>query len=104
MGRFLDVDPSRHGGLPPSLELRVGDLLRFHASGGRVVEGGTALRLLGSFGPAVLGTDDTVLSPEGGPTMVVFWAVEPGSAAVEVVTGDPWRSPRKGRTTVRVRP
>jgi hypothetical protein len=52
----------------------------------------------------VLSTDDTVLSPEGDPTMVVFWAVEPGSAAVEVVTGDPWRSPLKGQTTVRVRP
>lgn len=102
MGRFLDLDPSRPGGLPSSLEVRVGDLLRFHASGGRVVDGGATLRLLGTFRPAVLSTADTVLSPEGGPTMVVLWAVEPGSAAVEVMTGDPWRATRTSRLEVLV--
>jgi hypothetical protein len=102
VGRFVDLDPSRPGGLPPTLQVRVGDLLRFRASGGRVVRGEGCVRLLGSFTPAVLSTADTVLSPEGGPTMVVLWAVEPGSAAVEVVTGDPWRTVTTSRVEVLV--
>ena len=97
MGRFLDLDPSRAGGLPPTLEVRVGDLLRFHASGVKVVGGDQAVDVLGAFTSAVLSTAGTVLAPQGGPNLVVAMAAEPGHASLDIVTGDPW-SPKTQRT------
>ena len=104
MGRFLDLDPSRPVGLPASLRIRVGDLLRVNASGGTVVQGQGTVRLLGAYTSAVLTTAGTVLSPEGAPNIVVLLASGPGHAVVDVVTGDPWHSPTTRRMDLLVDP
>ena len=91
MNRLIDVRPVERA-LPSLLEIGVGDVLRFSASGGRVTAG-TAVELLGILTQSVLGTDGSVLTPQGAPNVVLFRACRPGHARIDVVTGDPWRSP-----------
>ncbi len=98
MGRLVDLDPSRPEGLPQVLHVRVGDLLRVHASGGTVTDGAEVVRLLGSFTSAVLTTLGTVLAPEGAPNVVVLLVTGPGRAHLDLVTGDPWRPPAPARS------
>lgn len=78
--------------LPPVLHVQVGDLLMFGASGGRLLEGGTAVELAGIFSTSVLSDDGRVLSPDGPPTTVLFRAIQSGQARIEVVRGDPWQA------------
>jgi hypothetical protein len=73
------------------LHVRVGDLLMFGASGGRLLEGGAAVELAGIFSTSVLSDDGRVLSPAGPPTTVFFRALQSGQARVEVIRGDPWQ-------------
>lgn len=88
MGRLIEIQAAQ--GLPPSMAVRAGDLLVFEASGGHVRSGAEAVELLGAFLRSVVGDDRQVLSPLGAPNAVVFLARRPGSAKIDVVTGDPW--------------
>lgn len=74
------------------LHVRVGDLLMFGATGGRLFEGGTTVELLGIFSTSVLSDDGRVLSPVGPPTTALFRALQSGRARIEVIRGDPWQS------------
>ena len=74
----------------PSLTVKAGDLLVFYASGGRVNTGGSAIRLVGAFLRAVVGTNRMVIEPIGSPNSVVFEALHPGSVTIDVITGDPF--------------
>jgi len=74
------------------LHVQVGDLLMFGASGGRVLEGGTTVELLGIFLTGVLSDDGRVLSPVGPPTSILFRALQSGQARIEVIRGDPWQA------------
>jgi hypothetical protein len=78
--------------LPPVLQVRVGDILMFGASGGHLLEGGTAVELLGIFSTGVLSDDGRVLSPVGPPTSVLFRALQSGLARIELIRGDPWQA------------
>lgn len=91
MSRLIDIQPDRHD-LPAELVVEVGDVLRFAAAGGHV-RTGKGVELIGIFNHGVLGTDGRVLSPMGAPGIVLFVAKAPGIAAIDVVTGDPWKSP-----------
>ena len=104
MARFVDLDPSRPGGLPSTLEVGEGDLLLFHASGGKVLDGHGVVRVVGIYRSATLTTAGTVLAPEGAPNTLVVLAVSPGVATVEMATGDPFRSPGQARVHLEVRP
>jgi hypothetical protein len=73
------------------LHVRVGDLLMFGASGGRLLEGEKTAELLGVFSTSVLSDDGRVLSPVGPPTTALFRALQSGRAGIELVTGDPWQ-------------
>ncbi len=79
------------------LHVRVGDLLMFGASGGRVMEGGMAVELLGAFSTSVLSDDGRVLSPVGPPTTALFRALQSGQARIEVIRGDPWQATPRGQ-------
>jgi hypothetical protein len=96
--RLLEIQPSTQP-LPASLTVAVGDVLRFAASGGRVREG-TAVEVMGIFVQGVLGTDGRALTPQGTPNTVLFRAVEPGRASIEVFVGDPFHSPARVETSV----
>jgi hypothetical protein len=74
------------------LHVQVGDLLMFGASGGRLLEGGTTVELLGIFSTSVLSDDGRVLSPVGPPTTALFRALQSGQARIEVIRGDPWQA------------
>jgi hypothetical protein len=78
--------------LPPVLHVRVGDVLMFGATGGRLLQGGTTVELLGVFSTSVLSDDGRVLSPVGPPTSVLFRTLQPGKARIEVIRGDPWQA------------
>jgi hypothetical protein len=78
--------------LPPVLHVRVEDLLLFGASGGRLLEGGTTVELLGIFSTGVLSDEGRVLSPVGPPTSVLFRALQSGLARIELIRGDPWQA------------
>lgn len=83
MPRLIDVGPD----LPPTLTVKVGDIVRFSATGGRVTHGDAALESLGAFAPGVVGTHGGVLSPEGVPGMQAFRALRPGNAEIQVFRG-----------------
>lgn len=97
--RFIDVRPDEED-LPSELVLAAGDVVRVSATGGRV-SSGTAVELLGTLSESVVGTDGSVLTPLGAPGTVLFRAVAPGRAEVELMTGDPF-GPAGTRATHRV--
>lgn len=85
------------------LHVRVGDLLMFGASGGRLLEGGAAVELAGIFSTSVLSDDGRVLSPAGPPTTVFFRALQSGQARVEVIRGHPGQAdPQRHQVTIAV--
>jgi hypothetical protein len=102
MGRMIEIDPAQ--ALPTSLTLRVGDLLVFAASGGHVRSGAGVIEMLGPFIPGVVGGDGGILSPMGSPNAVLFSVRSPGRATIDVMTGDPWRSPRANVIDIIVTP
>ena len=102
MSRLIEIQPVAQD-LPADLTVAVGDVLRFAASGGHVREG-AAVEIIGIFVESVLGTDGRVLTPMGPPNAVLFHARMPGRAAIDVVTGDPWRSSVTRSMTVVVEP
>ncbi|MDX6694042.1 MAG: hypothetical protein QOF02_1645 [Blastocatellia bacterium] len=91
MGRLIEIAPEQP--LPPSLTLRVGDLLSFAATGGHVQSGSGVVEILGPFITGLLLDDSRILSPEGTPGAVFFLARRPGRATIDVITGDPWSAP-----------
>ena len=91
MSRLIDIQPDQQD-LPAELVVEVGDVLRFAATGGHV-RTGTGIKLVGILSHGVLGTNGRVLSPMGAPGIVLFIAKAPGSAVIDIVTGDPWTSP-----------
>jgi hypothetical protein len=99
---LIEIQPFAQD-LPADMTVGVGDLLRFAASGGRVREG-AAVEIVGIFVESVLGTDGRVLTPMGSPNAVLFHALRPGRATIDVVTGDPWRSPVTQSMTIVVEP
>jgi hypothetical protein len=78
MGRLIEVQDAQK--CPSSLTLRTGDMLLFHASGGRVGSGGNIVEMLGPFLQAVLGDHGNILAPMGAPNVVFFRAHQPGRA------------------------
>jgi len=83
--------------LPPVLHVRVGDLLMFAATGGRLLEGANTIELLGVFSTSVLSDQGHVLSPAGPPSSALFRALQSGRARIEVIRGDPWQGSPKGQ-------
>lgn len=92
--RLFELKPKAEE-IPADLAIAVGDVLRFAASGGRVLEG-SAVEALGVFVRGVIGTDGRALSPAGTPNAVLFRAVAPGSATISIAYGDPFGA---GHTT-----
>jgi hypothetical protein len=91
-----DVEP-----VPADLTITMGDVLRFAASGGRVIAG-TSVGLLGIYTTAVVGTDGRVMAPMGSPGVVMFQAREPGNTEIDVIAGDPYRSTSPQRLSITV--
>ncbi len=91
MSRLIDIgtDPVAE------LRLRVGDVVSFGASGGRVEEGGSAVEALGAFQPAIVATDGTVMSPETPPTTILFRATGEGRARLSLFSGLDWAAPTR---------
>jgi len=98
MSRLIEVQ--RPYQFPSPLEVRVGDVLLFQATGARVTDGSPAVELWGPFQSAVVGENGSVLSPMGPPNAVLIRARQPGSAILDVFTGDPFHAPRT--TTLRI--
>jgi hypothetical protein len=90
MGRLIEIEQAQD--LPASLNINVGDLLKFWASGGRVAAGAEVVEMLGPFLTSVLGQNRELLSPMGAPNVVLFLARRSGQATIDIVTGDPWRA------------
>jgi hypothetical protein len=102
MSTFIDVRCGPQD-LPAGLVVGVGDVLRFAATGGHL-RSGASVELIGILADGVVGTDGTVLSPMGTPNTVLFRAITPGHAVIDVVTGDPWQSPFTRVVEIRVEP
>lgn len=100
MGRLIEIQPAAQE-LPAELAVGVGDVLRFAATGGRVRDG-AAVEMIGIFVEGVLGTNGSVVAPMGPPNTVLFRARMPGRSGIDVMTGDPWRSPVTRSLTVLV--
>ena len=57
-----------------------------------------------AYQTVVVGTDGSVFTPLGTPGTVLIRARSPGSAVVDVISGDPFRSPVTRSVVVRVEP
>lgn len=102
MARLIEVPDAEK--CASDLPLQVGDVLRFHASGGRIGAGGDVVEMLGPFLEAIVGEDGNVLTPMGAPNVVLVRARRAGRAAIDVITGDPWRMPQTTRVGISVKP
>ena len=89
MGRLIEVQNTLN--VPSNLSLQVGDILLFKATGGHVLSG-TVVEMLGAFLEAILADNGNILTPMGAPNTVLFRALRPGRATIDVVTGDPWQA------------
>lgn len=100
MARLVEVQHPEP--VPSPLKVSVGDVILFHATGGRLAAGCEVgpVEVLGPFLPSVFGPDGEVVAPMGSPGTLLAMARAPGSAAVEVFTGGPSRSPRKTTVTI----
>jgi hypothetical protein len=92
MRRLIEVQRVEACASP--MAVTVGDVLVIGASGGRVVEGGPVVELWGPLHSAVVGTDGAVVAPMGPPNTVLIRACRPGSATIELFTGDPFGARR----------
>jgi hypothetical protein len=88
--RLIEVQDVRQCALP--LLLRAGDLLLFHATGGRILSRSGVVEMLGPFNQGLVSPDGSVLTPMGAPNVVLVRARQAGRATIEVITGDPWHA------------
>ena len=102
MGRLIEVQDAQCA--PSSLALQVGDVLQFNATGGRVQSGHDVVEMLGAFLPAILGGNGNIFTPMGAPNTVLFRALRPGRATIDVVTGDPWQAPQTTTLDITIEP
>jgi hypothetical protein len=102
MGRLIEVQDVRT--CPSQMTVRLGDVLLFHAVGGRVRSGRETVRLLGVFFSSVLGNNGQILTPIGPPNIVMFQAHQPGPSLIDVITGDPFQAPRTTTVYLTVEP
>ncbi len=92
MPRLIEVSDARAG--PSAQTLSVGDVLLFRAAGGHVRSGDNVIELVGIFVQAVVGNEGAIVTPMGPPNTVLFRALKPGHARIDVVTGDPFHAPQ----------
>lgn len=90
MSRYIEIELPQD--LRAGLTLEVGDVLRVWATGGRVASGAGVVELLGPLLTGVVGTNGEILSPTGGPNVLLLRALRAGRATVELSTGDPWHN------------
>jgi hypothetical protein len=102
VGRLIEIPEAQ--AVPSGLALLAGDLLLFRATGGHVRSGGDVVEMVGAFLPAVMGEHGKVVAPQGAPNMVLFRALRPGGATIDVVTGDPWHAPQTITVGITVEP
>ena len=82
--------------------LKPGDVILFHAAGGHVHSGTETIEMLGPFRSAIVGDQSEILTPSGPPNTVLFRARQPGRAVIDVITGDPFASPKIATVNVTV--
>jgi hypothetical protein len=92
MARLIEVQNPQ--GVSSSLALQMGDVLLFNATGGHIQSGEDVVEILGTFLLAILGDNGEILTPMGAPNTVLFRALRPGQATIDVVHGDPWHAPQ----------
>ena len=100
MPRLIEVDDASKCLSP--LRLRTGELLLFHASGGRIESGNDVIKMMGPFITAVIGENGSILTPECPPNTVAFLAQKNGSAVISLITGALWHSPQATRLEISV--
>ena len=93
MPRLIEVQPA--GGGRPPLAVHVGDVLLVRASGVRVRDGAAAVDVCGPLQSAVVVGQGDVVVPADRPNAVLVRARAPGSAVLDLFTGDPWHDPRR---------
>jgi hypothetical protein len=89
MARLIEIQSGQR--LPAKLNIRVGDALLFHATGGQVQSGAPVMEALGPFSASALSDVGEVLTALGGPDSILFVARRTGRCRIKVMTGDPWR-------------
>jgi hypothetical protein len=102
MRRLIEIEQTQD--LPPDFTLGVGDVLKFWATGGRVESGAGVVELFGPLLTSVVAANGEILSPMGGPNVVLLHALRLGRATVDLVTGDPWRAVRTQTLKITVAP
>ncbi len=98
MARFVEVLLTQAGG--SVVGIRLGDILYFHTTGGRVREGAGVVKVLGHFSLAVATAGGQVLTPEGLPSVTLFHVLRPGRAVIELAEGGALHTRRAVTVTV----
>jgi len=89
MGRLIEIGA---GSFPRHLTIAVGDLLRLPVSGGRIIEGGDCLQVIGPLTPAVIGLDGCVIAPASVPIVIFVSALAPGGVTLSLAVGSDLRA------------
>jgi hypothetical protein len=100
VARLIELEPAVEP-VPANLAVRVGDVLRFEASGGRVAAG-ASVDLLGIYTAAIVGSSGDVVVPAGPPNVVMFQARGTGRAEVDVFVDDGYRPGETRRVRISV--
>ena len=100
--QLVEVEDVRQCASP--LLLRAGDMLLFHASGGRIHSGAGVVEMLGPFLQSLVGTRGSVVAPMGAPNVVLVRAHRAGRAEIEVITGDPFHTSKATTLALEIAP
>jgi hypothetical protein len=90
---LIEVEPADGG--PATLVVRAGDVLLIRASGCHVRDGESVVEVWGPLVGAVVGRTGEVMTPAGPPNAVLVHARQPGTATLDLFTGDLWHGPRQ---------
>jgi hypothetical protein len=100
MARLIEVQDVNV--CPSPLVIHPGDLLLFWAVGGQVRSGDDVVEMFGPFLQAVLGNDGNILTAMGPPNKILFYARQPGSVLIDVITGDLFHTPQTNSLSITV--
>jgi|SRR4249919_2296171 hypothetical protein len=102
MGRLIDYQPALAPG--SRLAINVGDVIVIKVSGVRVREGADIVEVLGPLMSSVVGDTGEVFSPMGTPNAIVIVGRAAGHATLELMLGEPWRTPKRSTLDLEIAP
>src|SRR5689334_7014352 len=101
MAHLVTIDSQE---LPQKIFINAGDVLLFKATGGHPLSGSDVIAYIGVFSESFLLPTGEKIYPQGSPGIVLFKALRPGKALLNLVVKDAWSNPTSGSCEVNIEP